>query len=82
MALVRGTLATVSVSRFVDVANAGLTPLTRGIIADGPDPPSEDFARITFSQQVKDKLRQSGAIAKVEFCRVVRNWNRANVCNR
>ena len=78
MALVRGTLTTVSVSRFVDVANAGSTPLTRGIIVDGLEPQSEDFARITFSQQVEDKLRQNGAIAEAEFCRVVRNWNRAN----
>ena len=78
MALVRGTVTTISVSRFVDVANAGSTPLTRGIIVDGLEPQREDFARITFSQQVEDKLRQNGAIAEAEFCRVVRNWNRAN----
>lgn len=78
MALVRGKLHDVSVRNFVKVAQSGKTPLTRAIIVDGLEPQSEDFARITFCQQVEECLLENGDVAEAEFCRLVRNWNRAN----
>ena len=78
MALVRGKLEGVSVSKFVRVAELGSTPLTRAIIADGFEPQSEDFARITFSEQLEECLQKDGNINEAEFCRLVRNWNSAN----
>ena len=78
MALVRGKLTGVSVSEFVTVAESGSTLLTRAIIVDGLEQQSEDFARITFSEEVEEQLRKNGALPEAEFCRLVRNWNRAN----
>ena len=67
MALLRGKLEGVSVSKFVRVAELGSTPLTRAIIVDDYEPQSEDFARIIFSEQVEECLRKNGDIMKQNF---------------
>ena len=78
MTLVGEKLTGVLVSKFVAVAESGSTLLTWAIIVDGLEQQSEDFARIAFSEEVEEQQRNNSALLEAEFCRVVRNWNRAN----
>ena len=64
--------------RFVEIAESGKTNLSRAMFVYGLEPQSEDFVRITFSEAVEDCLVERGHNKEATFCRLVRNWNRAN----
>ncbi|XP_070575997.1 uncharacterized protein [Ptychodera flava] len=64
-------------NNFLEVAADNSTPLKIGMLEDSLNMQSTDYARITFSSEVEEALKEKGYCSSANLCKNIREWFQA-----
>lgn len=76
-AVCRDALKGIRRAAFEEVARKDHTQLNIAMVVDGIDKQSNAFAQTMFSEEVEEALRGRGHSTEAQFCRIIREWYKA-----